>query len=361
MNRFMVSMVATVALAMVVAPVQAEWTVGADVNFFADYNTMLSGNFGGNVVPIGSFNAVNHQGTLGHVYGPVDPWDAYHGFFGAQWAGPVEVYSLSMNQLVDSGRSCPDTVYLYTNTDPTKYVEIRLPNQQGAWDQPIDLRPFNGGQPIYAENSYLLLAVQTMHPGGNDANFGVMSYGFDAKAVGPADVNVNLDAVEVKLTGALWNSPERTNDNKIATWGSDTMMFWTRDASGVVTNELIVTYDGPRTIGSIGLAFEGDADSGRRDCPLWVEIVPDGDLSRKQRIELEPGMLAYGRYELPDGPLVGVTELTLLMPRGDDLSAWIVRNDRNFGITEFQAFAAVPEPATMTLLTIGGLALRRRK
>ncbi|MCL2700510.1 MAG: PEP-CTERM sorting domain-containing protein [Phycisphaerae bacterium] len=362
MNRLIGLSVLAVAMSLPAVSARAAWVVGAEVNFYADLARANAMDFGGYAVPIGAFNALGHAGTMGHVYGAVQPSNPYHGFFGAQWDGPVEVYTLSLTQLVDAGRQRPDVIYLYTDTNPANYIEIDLPATwwdettiQGK-DMVIDLTAFNGGKPILANNSYLLMAVQTMHPGGNDSNFGVLSYGFEAIAAGPADVNFNRDAIDVEFVGAYWNNPWRTNDGRVATYGSDTLTYWDREAP---VNSLIVTYGEPQTIGSIGLALVGDANN--RDCPKWVMIVPDGDLSRAQQIWIQEGMSAYGRYELPGGPMVGVTELTLLMPPGDDADAWVIRGDKYYGITEFQAFAPVPEPATMTLLALGGLAMLRRR
>ena len=41
---------------------------------------------------------------------------------------------------------------------------------------------------------------------------------------------------------------------------------------------------------------------------------------------------------------------------------WINSGSHSFGLTEFQAFASpIPEPMTMSLLALGGLALLRRR
>jgi len=66
--------------------------------------------------------------------------------------------------------------------------------------------------------------------------------------------------------------------------------------------------------------------------------------------------------------------LKLTFPEWIDLdeSGWQAKNGDNwwintsgtsgyFGLSEFQAFAAIPEPATMTLLALGGLAMLRRR
>ena len=72
-----------------------------------------------------------------------------------------------------------------------------------------------------------------------------------------------------------------------------------------------------------------------------------------------------------DQYFIDTEHLKLTFPRWADLDDnWWVNTSDAHGLTEFQAFAdrippaivaAVPEPALMALLTLGGLAMLRRR
>ncbi|MCL2700511.1 MAG: PEP-CTERM sorting domain-containing protein [Phycisphaerae bacterium] len=372
MKRAAGLVIVAAVLAIPMASAQADWVVGADASFYADLARANAFNFGGYAVPIGAFNAPGNAGTLGHVYGSVRPGNPLFGYFGAQWDGPVEVYTLSLTQLVDAGRQRPDVIYLYTDTNPENYIEINLAALWGdgttiqGKEQVIDLTAFNGGKPILANNSYLLMAVQTMHPGGNDSNFGVLSYGFEAKVAGDLDVNLNrLPGSTATGTGS--GGYAGLIDGRIHAIGDGNGIFWNRGNTD--PNTVTVSYLEPQTIGSIGLGMAaGNAD---RDCPQWVDITATfaNNSTATQRIHLTKEMVSYGRYTLPDGPFVDAVKLTLTMPPGAGDEEAMAANwwlngraaDLNFGLTQFQAFAPIPEPATMTLLALGGLAMLRRR
>ena len=354
----------------------AEWKIGADVNFY-------SYDFGGHSVPIGSFNTTtpssnaSYGGSFGFVSGPATTaWRPNFGFFGAQWDGPVEVSTITLNQFDDTAqfRPLPKTVYAYTSTTAAPIV-IELPNNRTITQ--FDLTQFNGGKPILAENSYLMLAVQNYWSTGN-TNIGILSYGFGAQAVGPADVNVNLGAAAA-LSPSRLNTYSATwmNDGMIATvpdstqwaeWNNgaafNSNAFWQRDEAAIVT----MTYDDAVDIASIGLGLA--AAGSNRDCPKWVTIEAklENGKTISQPVPLNPNLTQYGRYDL-DIPLFDVVQLKLIMPpddavgiaNGGESANWKVNDTRNYGITEFQAFAPVPEPATMVLLVLGGLAMPRRR
>ena len=284
------------------------------------------------------------------------------GQLGAEWAGPVELWSLTVTQL-PAGRDQLKTLWLYTS--PTTYYVIPFDateaGQQG--EQVIDLAALNGGKPVLAERSYVTLVVKDSYPGG-DGNMGVVSYGFDARWIGPADVNVNhsetgtvmsqTGGYDINSAVPIYAVPSRTNDGLIAAGGGSQGTFWRMSEDEPAS--LTATYLTPQTVGSIGLAFAGDEKT--RNCPKWV-TVSDG-LGNSEIVYIDETLTQYGRYEL-SGPFVDILSLTVTMPPTDGDNWWINDGGTTFGITEFQAFAAIPEPVTMSLLALGGLAMLRRR
>jgi hypothetical protein len=368
MNRFICWVTVTAAvLTMPAASARAAgWVVGQQVDFLATCGSNASGQYGGYAVPIGGFNSLDSYDCFGLLRGEVKVGNPAYGLLGAQWPGPVEVSTLSLEMWDDANRKIPSTIYLYTSTDPrVAPIEIPYPLDRGLRE--IDLTVYNGGQPILAANSYLLVAVQTMHPNtGGDGNFGVKSYGFEAKAAGPANTDLNLDAT-VSGTGMYMGtgSIAFVNDGVLHTRVS----YWVRDDA---EDTLTMTYrSAQESIGSIGLGVTGDAHD--RDAPMWVYVTAtfSNGKTSTQRIDLRGEMLSYGRYELPDGPFYDVMSLTLTMPLGADdpdneyfvKDNWWLFGDKNYGFTQFQAFAGppIPEPLTLTLLAAGGLAVLRRR
>ena len=97
--------------------------------------------------------------------------------------------------------------------------------------------------------------------------------------------------------------------------------------------------------------------------PKYV-VLSDGS-GNSEQITINPLPSQYMRYDLTT-PFLGATYLTLTMPPatggGGDSVNWYINGDANYGITEFQAFAFVPEPASVGLMVLGaGLFLQRRR
>jgi len=304
------------------------------------------------------------QTAYGLIHGSAKAGAPGNGQFGLWWDSPVEVTELTFawQNNPPGGRNALGKVHLYTgpNTDP---IVIDLGN---AYSETIDLTQFNGGQPIQAVNSYLLLVCPTVV-----GSIGPMTFSFDATPIGPKDVNCNLDtqgATVTKVTGNYSTNLSFMIDGRVESLGENTPFYFnTQGDRGSVTVEY--GKDGEdnvlRTIGSIGLGFAGDVD---RSCPKWV-LVSSADVDTEPvRIDIDPDQTAYGRYALPKGLFKDVNSLTITMPPPpgtpgqNDAANWWLNSNNLYGITEFQAFAApIPEPATMALLALGGAAMLRRR
>ena len=303
---------------------------------------------------VGGFNADGYGGSYGFVYGPGQNGKPGNGIFGADFGGTALVDSITIDQYDDAARRRPQNVRVYT--DATTYITATFADTQGP--QTVDLKPFNGGQPVRAD-SYLEFVVETEY-GAGDPNFGVMDYSFDGTYVGPATANLNAGAtpsVQNPLPGYGFGA--RTVDGQIVSHNTNDACFWTRDTTG--PDALTVTYAGAKDVGSIGLGFAGDGPS--RDMPKYVVLSDGNGHSEQITINLLPSQ--YMRYDLTT-PFLGATYLTITMPpatgTGADSADWFINGDANYGITEFQAFAFVPEPASVGLVALGaGLLLQRRR
>jgi len=311
------------------------------------------------------------------------------GQFGMMWDGPAMVYSVTIAQGFDTGKAdypngttqLPRTVAVYTGPDPVKdYAGSFTLAYDRDHPQTIQFSAALGG-PVFAKNSYLMLVVTEMyshpdpgasyeervnHPYGiqNYTGFCVDSFGFDARSTGVEDVNYNLNAT-------LSSNRPRDARDSFLTAGNDGILRSYRDGDDAAYWEITrgplsitATYnDEAKEIGSIGLAFAGDATT--RACPKWF-IVSD-DHGNSQPIPLSEVTSQYGRYDLDPAIFTEkITKLTVTFPEwGDDWWRGVGASDVSwFGIMEFQAFAPlppVPEPATMSLLALGGLALLRRR
>ena len=360
MNRVLCSVV-VVVLAVSASSAMADWTVGAPVDFRYDLTSPRSFSGG---TPLGGFVSGGS-----YVYGPVGgsvgaptslPGPG-RGYFGAQWDGPVSVSTIeiflggpSMDRLV------PEVIYAYTSA--TTYVEIRLEENRLGYHK-IELP-----EPIIANNSYLMLAVQKMHPrwegGGTDVNFPMNWYAFTATAIGPADVNYNRQTgVTATRTMGMSSDPPGAAPDLINGKIIDAEKYFTRGLNTTERDAFTVTYNPnalPEAINVIGLAF-GTGDSPSRDCPKWVTIS-DGVFT--ETIMISEVSTQYCRYELKH-TFLNPASLTITMPpaAGDatDAANWWILGDKNYSVSEFQAFYVVPEPLTMTLLAAGGLAMLRRR
>lgn len=305
---------------------------------------------------IGGFNYAGSGGALGYIFGPAVAGRAGVGTFGAQFAGPALVNSLTIDQL-DSGRKRPNEVRVYTA--PGIYTTVYFADTQAP--QTVDFTAFNGGQPIAANNSFLMLAVISQY-GTSDPNFGIMpGFSFDGTYVGPADVNLNASATMSSQNP--WGDPSNqpasiANNGQIASLVVSDGTYWTRNAS---PHSLTATYSAAQNVGSIGLGWTGNVFATTdRDLPRFITVSDSHGNS--EVVTLAPLFPAqYMRYTLTT-PFLDTTSLTITFPDGSNTANWYINGDSNFGMTEFQAFAStIPEPATLALMALGGLLIASRR
>ena len=296
--------------------------------------------------------------------------------FGAEWDGPVDVWSATITMSPETGRNRIKELWVYTSptADPIKVPVFADKLTEDGLDVTymVDFAALNGGSPIRADQSYLMFVIKDTH-GSGAYHIGIQNFSFVAAPTGPPDVNVNLNAKMQQAGGLIYHGtsyakPEVTNNGRIGTWDSPEATYWSTGEGEAAS--LTALYGDPikpdKAIGSIGLGFSGDRDE--RACPQWVIVTAefsDGTFSEGIRVDIPSDTSQYGRYTFD--PIYklncDIVSLTITMPPAV-AGNWYGYADGagHFGITEFQAFAVpVPEPATMSLLALGGLALLRRR
>jgi len=296
-----------------------------------------------------------------------------YGEIGVVWDEPVYLTSMSMTIFNDPGdpRAIPETIRLYTAPD-TFYDVPFTPKMAGTTYGEYVL---NFGQSIPAVNSYVVVAFRKEDtlPGYHYNHIGLVVTGatsdaitFEAESMKKEkDVNLNSQLLGTTMslsagtpstgTGVL-GSVERTNNGDLVGNYSTNGILW-NDSHNGQTVELIATYENVQTLGSIGLAFAGD--DANRYCPALVTVIGTDEnnkvIATMEDIPISIESALYGRYALSDD-FVDVKHLILQFMVKD------VPNGKWVGVHEFQAFGRpVPEPATMSLLALGGLALLRRR
>jgi len=281
------------------------------------------------------------------------------GNFGVEFSGPATLNSITFTEAVDASRMLPSNFRIYT--DRNTYTDVPVPvNTQGT---PLTV---TFASPISAANSYAEVVVTSMYSTpGSDSNWPLTSFSFDGTVSGTDLPNLNAGNPSGFITNyGAGSSVSIANltDGTISNGSSSTpSLYWTRDATN--PDEVSISYnDGPKTIGSIGLGFF--ADNPNRDMPKTVTVSDSHAISEVITLDGIPAQ--YMRYTLHH-PFVDTDLLTLTFPTatgtGSDSSNFYLNGDANYGLTEFQAFAPVPEPTSIALLGGCGLLLaaRRRK
>jgi hypothetical protein len=316
---------------------------------------------------------IRHQSHGGKWYIPVrGAAEAmkFSGQLGMVWDEPVYVTSISLTIFDDVGdsRAIPETLRIYTG--PTTFYDMPFtPKEAGTLfgEYVLDF----SANPIPAVNSYVVVSVrrEDMRAGYVYGHIGVVaateSGGVTIEAVsmgtGIKDENLNmLSGTTVQLSDGTpaptFGTVGRTHNGFLAGDYGSNGVLWGADQNGKSLG-LTATYDEVQTIGSIGLAF--GSDGANRYGPAAITVIgtdEDGDLIASMIIPINAECALYGRYTLSDD-FVDVKHLTVEFVVPDNMpgDGWI-------GIYEFQAFTRViPEPATMCLLALGGLAMLKRR
>jgi len=311
---------------------------------------------------LGAMGSPNYQGSGAMGYVVTSSTEGLPGTaqFGMEWSGPALVTSVTITQAPDDSRQ--RFRYIRAYTSPTEWIEFELADTQGQQTITLD-------SPIFASQSYVMLVPQTrdMYPSmwyrddigkKNDHIVGIMDFSFAATTAGPDDVNVNLGATFSTSRAVDYNNNlSLLNDGNIISYETAQAVYWQSSNPGEIA--VTASYGAPQSVASIGLGFAGDESS--RACPRFVYVYANGDASNKIRLDLDGTYTQYGRYDL-DTPFENITSLTVVLPDFSTDDWWYATTSQYVGLTEFQAFAPrVPEPATMTLLVLGGLAMLRRK
>ena len=323
--------------------------------------------------------------------------DARNGQFGLMWSEPVTVYSLSFKTFNDTGnRAIPGVVYIYTSRfgEPVAYkLEDAKVDKESSHGEYV----LNFPQGLAVDHSYLMVVVRanSMASAGDGwvgihinsihgVNVVSQGKGPDFNLNDPANnvLKKNMEFLPGTLAPQYGNDPGIANDLSVASgiqrpeYTRDAIFFdgpgsengKKNDVKGGEVVGLVATYTTGQSIGSVGLGFAGDA--GDRITPDTVTIIATFFDPERAPVELtiniKEGLVdgekvytdisQYARYDL-DARFVDVETLTLkiVMPSG---------NYGYLGVTEFQAFRydwPIPEPATITLLALGGLAMLRRR
>ena len=234
-----------------------------------------------------------------------------------------------------------------------------------------------------------------------------------------------VDPGKVKYeTSGLYNngagmSGAKMVDGILASSADTDSVFWDYNSADTTGKWLTVYYDTEDNVGvtvqSVGISLFANNDG--RFAPKWVKItgsdvngpeaivwlgrvenmyssitdkdeqeryarfygfyLPNGELDEEKAFadHIDGVLTQYDRYDLVDkdgNPVIfsNITSLTITFPAPNDTGAWWGTGSY-YGVTEFQAFTlptptevgirVIPEPATMTLLALGGLALLRRR
>ena len=318
------------------------------------------------------------------------------GQFGMEFAGPTVVTSFTIQQLTGSGYGTMQTLYVWA--DGVRVGTLTLPNQHAKQtvnfadyltDPNLGLKDMNN-QPLSSISATWLTLTYKGAWAGSGSIGGIAGYSFGGPST-RVDNNPNINAIasrieKVETTNAFTSTswePNGTGTNK----GNVIDGFLYDNANGVAWSKndttdrsLIITYNNPETISSIGLCFLLGSPS--RSTPKEVTISGSKE-GQSVTVKLNLDLLQYNRYDLTmtqtewdqlantewltrsdDGlvSFVNTKSLTLTFPTGT--ANWNA-GDTYCVLGEFQAFkyhqGYIPEPTTMTLLALGGLALLRRR
>jgi len=353
------------------------------------------------------------KGGLG-CYRPFDGLDISgannNGYgLGVAFNGQTVVESLTLVQFRDGWqRRMIEQIDVYANGERVGVVFLQddpdLPWNTGYKNfntQTLPILGLDGVTPISVTATWLTLVVKKQYitPDGNSA---VEEFWFNGTPCDEANYEANLNLRREFIAtgnyaggshGGHGSGSVVLDGNLHCAAANGWSMFWGRE-DGHSEQSFTVLYGEDRPdIGSVGIAFL--AGHGDRNIPKWV-VLSDSN-GNHIKIDVDPMTFVYDRYDrgwlldtagniVGDEPVyfdeyfIATESLKLTFPRWTDMDSddwrtinsvnWWTNSSDAFGLTEFQAFAdrvpaaewaAIPEPATMTLLLLGGLAMWRRR
>jgi len=317
------------------------------------------------------------------------------GGYGLAFDGPTTVTSFSVDAQPDDGggRRILPGFYVYANGQVAGYIDM-----DGTRDAQVDL-------PIWAVNADRTLALDgndqpipvaitanwlTLVPKEGSAALGMLAqtgamqlgysfHGTPYESASPTETDLNVGKTVTASGGTGGGSASSIVTGNLASYHKTNELYWqVNGADNTGARWATVYYDEATDIGSVGIALFAGSDGNRR-APVWVEIVGGTMDGLGQEIEtgrqaviLDDVLTYYNRYNITEPGFDGIDWLRIEFPDvtdENDLANWWSRSGVT-GLTAFQAFAdpvslatvtAIPEPATMSLLILGGLALRRRR
>ena len=345
------------------------------------------------------------------------------GQFGMEFDGPAVVDSFTINQV--AGRATIQTLDVYANGVKIGTLNVPNQTGSQTLSFADCLVSNDGVTNVQSVTATWLTLVYTAgnQNGTGNYNVGVLTYSFGGTALPSTSFSPNPNIHrELGLTAANitaysqwtgWNAnnnnasnsaKERLIDgivsNQLSTVTSSLSdeggIYFLKDNRANGEKSVSITYGGvAKTVASVGLAFFQDDfnQNGGYCAPQYADF--EDSHGNKVRVYIDAALSQYGRYNLLAGNIIttknadylliengfvsflDTTSLKVYFPElGPNAGAFAGTNyysgDNGFCLSEFQAFSFhqsgpivtlvnIPEPATMSLLALGGLALLRRK
>lgn len=327
---------------------------------------LAAGRVDAQVLPFTVTGTFNNRGFVGSNPGFTETnmgtaalaGSMFYNNFGSVLSGMGTVSSFSIRQ-ADEGNRVRPKVLEFTNGQTT-WTETLTDTRS---EQTVTF-----ASPVSVPLGWVAVRVKEVYTGeGTDSNFGLLpfassptlpGYGF-AGSISEPLTNFNTGLTPT-ITGGFPNLtfPARITDNVLySTDGGDqpTQSFFAKDAG---VGSILVNYAQPQSVNLFGLGFATNSSTNNsfaeRTTPKFVTLVglDAGDnVIASQQVDVYE-TLQYGRYFVSG--FTNVSKLRLDFPNGSNNGDWYNRADANYGVTEFQAFYAVPEPASLALLACGG-------
>jgi len=232
--------------------------------------------------------------------------------------------------------------------------------------------------PITITANWLTLVPTGMYGVVNsNTESGVTQFYFNGTpCTGPFEVNRNLSTanggsrVSTSSTPLDLGSVAAALDGQLFSDTTGRGSLWKNNNLNSTPDSLTVTYDQPMDVLSVGIALLVDDNNRRIPKEVYVSgFTRDGDWVT-QPISLDHPLTYYNRYDLETA--LFTSSLEIAFPAASDSSKWWSDAQGWYGLAEFQAFGhvtpgasyafiGVPEPMTMSLLMLGGVALLRRR